>query len=71
MSTYLKNTLKNNPIHIFCRLKIHLKHLHVICRENLTFAGQQVKNRNIFHLENNSIEIQVKGQVTEGAAAME
>lgn len=50
---------------------MYFKHLHVICRENLTFSGQQVKYRNIFHLENNSIETQVKGQVTEGAAAME
>lgn len=67
-----KKHLKNNPIHIFClRLKIYFKHLHVIFRGNLTFSGQQEKNRNIFHLENNSIETQVKGQVTEGAAAME
>lgn len=48
-SSYLKNTLKNNPIHIFClRLKIYFKHLHVICRENLTFSGQQVNTETFF-----------------------
>lgn len=40
---------------------MYFKHFHVICRENLTFSGQQVKYRNIFHLGNNSTETQSEG----------